>query len=292
MAKRPSCSPVRQVQPVFTALLAALWLSSCRPHNGYTLHEGIYYRLLEMGESNRPCLAGDYITANIAYMTLHDSVFFSGVRKFRISAPEFPGAIDHCFLLMKEKDSMQFIIPTGLFFGQTLKIPPPACLKNRPEMKIALRLLEVQTKAEYEKEKDVFLRWIKDFGEHERSLLLEYVRKKKMDATPSASGIYYMVRQKGHGPAVGEGRTVTLHYEGYFLDGQKFDSTKERGEPFRFIFGHEQQLIAGLEKVISQMRAGEKGLAVIPSGEAFGNGSAAVPPFTPVVYEIELTDVR
>lgn len=282
---------MKRTKLVLSVVFASL-LCSCHRHNGYTRHEDIYYRLLEMGENDRPCRAGDYITANIAYLTMSDSMFFSGIRKFRVSAPVSSGAVDHCFLLMKERDSMRFIIPTDVFFGQTLGIAVPPYLKNRPEMKIALRLLEIQTEKEYEKEKEVFLRWIKDFGEHEQSLLEDYVRKAKIKVAPSANGIYYVMQRKGNGIAVREGRTVTLHYEGYFLDGRKFDSTREREEPFQFVFGHEQQLIAGLEKIIAQMRAGEKGLAVIPSGEAFGNSGITIPPFTPVVYEIELTDVR
>jgi FKBP-type peptidyl-prolyl cis-trans isomerase len=54
-------------------------------------------------------------------------------------------------------------------------------------------------------------------------------------------------------------------------------------------------VIRGLETVIGKMREGEKAVAVIPSGEAFGRDgslSGIVPPFTPVVFKIELINVK
>lgn len=162
-------------------------------------------------------------------------------------------------------------------------------------MKIAVYLSVIQTEDEYQKEKEIFLRWLNDFNEHEKALMQDYLRSAEIDAPPIEDGIYYMRQQAGTGAKVHAGKTVTVQYEGYFLDGRKFDSTVEQGEPFQFVFGQENQVIDGLAKVISQMRAGENGTAIIASGEAFGhNGSATgvIPPFTTVVYRIEILEVR
>jgi FKBP-type peptidyl-prolyl cis-trans isomerase len=86
-----------------------------------------------------------------------------------------------------------------------------------------------------------------------------------------------------------------IHYEGYFLNGKFFDSTHRRNEPLQFVYGHQWQVIGGMEKAIGKMHQGDKALVIIPSELAFGaDGSVGgiVPPFTPVVFEIELINVK
>jgi FKBP-type peptidyl-prolyl cis-trans isomerase len=108
-------------------------------------------------------------------------------------------------------------------------------------------------------------------------------------------GIYYIVQRTGNGPAVTIGDTVVIHYEGHFLNGKYFDSTRRRNDPLQFVYGHQLQVIGGLEKAIGKMCEGDKALVIIPSEQAFGaDGSVEgiVPPFTPVVFEIELINVK
>jgi FKBP-type peptidyl-prolyl cis-trans isomerase len=271
-------------------------LSACHDqHSGFTRYEGIYYQILKFGDTDKFCKAGHYVTTDIAYMNMNDSVFFSGVRKFRVNQPDFPGSVNYCFLTMKEHDSAVFIIPTDDFFQKTLKTSVPNYLHGEKEMKIAVFLSVIQTEEEYQKEKAIFLRWLSDFNEHEKALMQNYLRNAEIDVPPIDDGVYYMLQQNGTGAQVETGKTVTVQYEGYFLDGRKFDSTIEQGEPFQFVFGQEGQVIDGLAKVISQMRAGEQGTAVIASGEAFGHSGSStgvVPPFSTVVYRIEILDVR
>ena len=112
---------------------------------------------------------------------------------------------------------------------------------------------------------------------------------------PMEDGIYYIVQQTGNGPSVAIGDTVVVHYEGHFLNGQFFDSTRQREDPLQFVYGQQWQVIGGVEKAIGKMSEGDKALVIIPSGEAFGaEGSVQgiVPPFTPVVFEVELISVK
>ena len=272
-------------------------LSSCKdPYPGYSkADEGIYYKLSAIGEQNKCCKYGDYVTANIAYLTMSDSVFFTGVRKFKLSEPDFPGSVDKCFTLICEHDSAQFIISGSDFFEKTLESAVPDYLNGDGKMKLSVKLLDVQTADEYAREKEAFLHWVEDLGEYEKVLLKQYIREAKIDIPPTEDGIYYIVKQTGSGPTVAAGDTVTIHYEGHFLNGKFFDSTRRRNDPFKFVYGQQWQVIGGLEKAIGKMREGDKALAVIPSEQAFGvDGSSGgiVPPFTPVVFEVELISVR
>jgi FKBP-type peptidyl-prolyl cis-trans isomerase len=163
------------------------------------------------------------------------------------------------------------------------------------KMKVSIRLLEVQTTEEYEREKEAFLHWVEDLGEYEKVLLKQYISDAKIEIPPMEDGIYYIVQQTGSGSAVAVGDTVSIHYEGYFLNGRYFDSTHRRNDPLQFVYGHQMQVIGGLEKAIGKMNEGDKALVIIPSELAFGaDGSVEgiVPPFTPVVFEIELISVK
>lgn len=284
--------------PLAASLLFSTLFSCKDPYPGYTqADEGIYYKLLMVGEQTQCCQFGDYVTAGIEYITMNDSVFFSGIRKFQVSKPNFPGSIDQCFTLMCEHDSAQFIISALGFFEKTLESVVPDYLTADGMMKISVNLMDIQTPEEYEREKEAFLHWIEDLGEYEKVLLKQYISDAKIEVPSMEDGIYYIVQQTGNSanPVVATGDTVTVHYEGYFLNGKFFDSTRQRNEPLQFVYGQQWQVIGGLEKAIGKMHEGDRALVIIPSEQAFGpDGSAQgiVPPFTPVVFEIELMTVR
>ncbi|MDR1171875.1 MAG: FKBP-type peptidyl-prolyl cis-trans isomerase [Bacteroidales bacterium] len=287
------------VLPFIFYLLSAALLFSCKdPYPGYTkADEGIYYKLLMVGEQDQCCHFGYYVTANIAYVTMDDSIFFSGIRKFKVSKPDFPGSIDKCFTLMCEHDSAQFIISALDFFEKTLENTVPDYLSADGKMKVSINLMDIQTPEEYEREKEAFLHWIEDLGEYEKVLLKQYIRDSEIEIPPMEDGIYYIVQQTGNNdsPVVATGDTVVIHYEGHFLNGKFFDSTRRRNDPLQFVYGQQWQVIGGLEKAIGKMHEGDKALVIIPSEQAFGaDGSVEgiVPPFTPVVFEIELISVK
>ena len=72
------------------------------------------------------------------------------------------------------------------------------------------------------------------------------------------------------------------------------DSNYEN-QPFEYVIGAEEQLIEGLENGVKKMREGEKAKFIIPSHLAFGSSGSStglVPPFTTVIYEVELLKVQ
>ncbi len=293
----PKRIPRVEILEMVILFLLCIIAPSCKNYYpGYSkADEGIYYKLLAIGEQEKCCSYGDYVTANITYATMNDSVFFTGVRKFKVTKPDFPGSIDKCFTMICEHDSAQFIVSASVFFEKTLENAVPDYLAVEGKMKIAVNLLNIQTPEEFAQEKEAFLHWVEDLGEYERVLLKQYIRKAKIEVPPTEDGIYYVVQQTGTGPAVKQGDTVTIHYEGHFLNGKFFDSTHNRDEPFQFVYGQQWQVIGGLEKAIGKMHEGDKALVVIPSEQAFGSeGSSAgiIPPFTPVVFEVELLSVK
>jgi len=279
--------------------IAALMLFSCgdqTPYPGYSKAEGgFYYNLQTLGNSDRPVQAGDYITADISYHTMKDSTFFEGRRTVKVSKPSYPGSVDACFLMLSKGEKASFIIPARPFFKKTLETTLPAFLGANDSMKIQVDLLDVQSQKEFRRQKEAFLNWIEDFGEYERVLLQQFIEQQEIDAEPTSSGLYHIVLEAGDGPGVEQGDTVVVHYEGKFLNGRFFDSSKQRKRPFEFVYGHEMQVIQGIEEVIGKMQEGEQALAILPSDMAFGktgSSTGIVPPYTSVVYKVSLLEVR
>jgi len=283
------------MKSVFLLLLSVIILTSCNTFTKYKgfskTDTGIYYKLNKITEHNKKPEPTDYITVNVSYLTDYDSVFLKGQRTFQLTESEFEGSIDECFLMMYEGDSTTFIIDAYDFFTKTLKTKPPHFFKKGDDLKVALRLDEIRTQEQYDKDKADFLKWIEDFGEYEKTVLKRFISEEKIDVEPMENGMYYISIFEGTGKPVEDGDLVTVNYEGRFLNGKFFDSTIKRKQPFEFVYGSEMQVIPGMEKAIGRMREGERALIILPSELAWGekgSSTGIIPPFTSVIYEIEL----
>ena len=284
---------------IYFLFLIVILITSCNEKSnypGYTKHkEGFYYKLIKIGDDGAKCAYNDFVTANIVYTTMKDSIIFRGRRKFQISNPDFTGSVDKCITLMGKDDSASFIISADNFFRKTLSSDLPSYLKLTDKMKVDLSILEIQTPGEYAHEKEAFLKWVDDFGEYEKTIIKQYLQESKLKSRPLANGMYYFPLKKGNAKTVNIGDTVVVHYEGRFLNGKFFDSTRQRNEPFQFVYGQQWQVIKGMEDAIGLMHEGEKALFIMPSDVAFGeNGSSTgiIPPFTSLIYEVELVSVN
>lgn len=97
----------------------------------------------------------------------------------------------------------------------------------------------------------------------------------------------------GTGAEVKSGDTVDVHYTGTFMDGRKFDSSLDRGQPFSFTVGA-GNVIQGWDLGLVGMKVGGKRQLIIPSDLAYGAGGApgAIPPNTPLAFEIQLIAIK
>jgi len=98
--------------------------------------------------------------------------------------------------------------------------------------------------------------------------------------------------QEGTGRPAESGDTVSVHYTGTLLDGTKFDSSLDRGEPFSFVLGT-GWVIAGWEQGVLGMRVGEKRELVLSPELAYGDRGSGeiIPPNATLIFEIELLEI-
>lgn len=285
---------------VLFALLVLVILFACSKKSnrfpGFSITDsGIHYKLVSLGDGASKATTSDFVTVNISYRTINDSLFFQGLRKFQLTAPRFEGSIDECFLILTLGDSATFYLSADTFFTRTLETSLPRFIKSGDFLRVDIKMIDIQNENQYQQEKEAFLHWIDDFGDYEKVLLKQYMEGEKLSIEPTSSGLYYIPVTHTQGKSVAIGDTVTVHYEGRFFNGKYFDSTKKRNEPFQFVYGHKWQVIDGLEEAIGMMKEGEKALFIIPSKLAFGeqgSSTGIIPPFTSVIFEVELIEVK
>ncbi|HUW93379.1 MAG TPA: FKBP-type peptidyl-prolyl cis-trans isomerase [Bacteroidales bacterium] len=113
--------------------------------------------------------------------------------------------------------------------------------------------------------------------------------KAREGVTETASGLQYEVITLGTGAKPGAEQTVKVHYTGTLLDGTKFDSSVDRGEPAEFALN---QVIKGWQEAIQLMPVGSKFKFCIPYELAYGESSTGpIPPYSTLVFEVELLEI-
>lgn len=112
-------------------------------------------------------------------------------------------------------------------------------------------------------------------------------------AIKTASGLIYIVTRKGTGRRPKKGETVIVHYTGTLTDGTKFDSSRDRGQPFSFPLGA-GRVIKGWDEGIARMRVGEQAILIIPSSLGYGTRGAGglIPPGAKLIFVVELVDIK
>ena len=113
-----------------------------------------------------------------------------------------------------------------------------------------------------------------------------------MTTTTSASGLIIEDLVEGTGATATAGQTVSVHYTGWLTDGTKFDSSKDRDDPFDFPLGG-RRVIAGWDEGVQGMKVGGTRKLTIPPELGYGSRGAGgvIPPNATLVFEVELLDI-
>jgi peptidylprolyl isomerase len=108
------------------------------------------------------------------------------------------------------------------------------------------------------------------------------------DTLTTASGLKYIVVAAGRGAQPEQGNVVTVHYSGFLSDGTLFDSSIERGQPFRFVLG-QGQVISGWDEGISLMQPNARYRFIIPPSLGYGfRAVGPIPENSTLIFDVEL----
>ena len=111
--------------------------------------------------------------------------------------------------------------------------------------------------------------------------------------TKTPSGLQYEDTVEGTGPSPAAGQTVKVHYTGTLTDGTKFDSSRDRGQPFSFQIGV-GQVIKGWDEGVLSMKVGGRRKLTIPADLGYGARGAGgvIPPNATLIFDVELLGVE
>jgi FKBP-type peptidyl-prolyl cis-trans isomerase len=111
------------------------------------------------------------------------------------------------------------------------------------------------------------------------------------------SGVQYEDHVVGSGETPNKGQMVTVHYTGWLdengVKGTKFDSSRDRGQPFTFKLGV-QQVISGWDQGVATMQVGGQRTLIIPAEHGYGQRGAGglIPPGATLIFDVELLGVK
>jgi FKBP-type peptidyl-prolyl cis-trans isomerase FkpA len=289
---------------ISSALLVGLFSCNKSEFEGYTRAEnGLHYKFFTHDESGVTPTEGDGVSFKYVFrLRSNDSIFVSsadrsqdgsGVTSFVLPKSSFVGSIEDAMMMMAKNDSASFIVSADSFFLKTNKgqsLPP--FVKPNEKIQVDIKMVDFKAKKELEENQKKQEAEMEALAAQEKPKMDAYLEENKITTAPTASGIVFIETQKGKGGAhPGSTDLVTVHYTGTLLDGTKFDSSLDRGEPAAFPLN---QVIPGWTEAIQLMTKGSKAKIIIPSNLGYGPRGAGgqIPPFSTLIFDVELIDFK
>ncbi|QEC54084.1 peptidylprolyl isomerase [Anseongella ginsenosidimutans] len=270
-----------------------------------TTDDGLSYKI-HTKNNGKEINEGDYVKFHLVYKTENDSVLQSSYDRGTpfealIDSMSFQGAptfeyLYHALKMMTLKDSATFHMKSDSLFSTDTtftpgmaKPPRPPFIRPGSNVTMVVKVEEVKTKEEIEQE-------LKEKRDKQTGLeadtINQYIEEHDLEVKKTPAGIQYHISNETDGPRPTSGDTVVVHYTGTLLDGTKFDSSYDRGEPISFALV-KGAVIDGWYEGIPLFRKGEKGILIIPSAYGYGEfGSGPIPSNSPLVFEVELVDIK
>jgi len=254
------------------------------------------YKFFVKNESSKSTQKNEILVLHMSYKTEKDSVLFDtkelNGQPFRMKyygPSKNGGTIDDAFSLMHEGDSAQFIVDAEKFYIETKKTEVPSFIKKGSKLIFNIKLIEIFSYKKYIED----LKKNNSQSPNEENILLNsYLTNANINVKPTESGLYYIENQKGNGKKVKNKSKVIINYTASFVNGEVFDSSLERNEPFEFECG-KNEVIEGLEEGIMLMTEKGKATLIIPSKLAYGNQQyKVVPPYSTLIFEVELIKIK
>ena len=254
---------------------------------------GVEVSYLSEGEGPAPA-SGDIITINMTYKDSKGNLLFDTEDNggpapllFDTSRWQQAGLLYEAFKVVKVGDSITFDIPAANLFETTFRGQVPDSIDASSNISFVVGVVATQSAADYTRKQDEAQLAI------DVEIIDAYLSENNIEAITTESGLRYVITQEGQGSNPIAGNDVSVHYNGTLLDGTKFDSSYDRGQPFSFSLG-KGRVIKGWDEGIALLNKGAKATLYIPSTLAYGSRGSGptIGPNTVLKFDVELIDFR
>lgn len=298
-------------------LAAAVGLAATACKNFEKGEGGLEYKYLKQGDGEK-AKEGDILAFNFVVSTDRDSTLANsydmGLPQVQPVMPDsllqnaYPGDPNTILRMLGEGDSAIFRINLDTMAARTGQ-PKPEFADKYIQYTIKVEKLfrkgNLTDSALYAQVNEYFETEIEKIKNAEAGKIEGYVKKNKLEPKKTASGLQYVITKEGTGPVPAVGDTVVLNYTGALTTGKIFDTNDAEKakkneihnpmrtyEPIRVAVGKDP-VIAGWTEALQLLNKGTKATLLIPSAIGYGERGSmgAIPPYAPLVFEVEVLDI-
>ena len=295
-----------------TLLIAGLaLLTAFGCNNSYkTTDSGLHYKFEKSNPGAPQVQEGDVLVGEMTVKLDTIEIFTNRGHADRIlrATPSFDGDLYEGLLMMHIGDVATFYIDADDMakYLEPRQMHPDYKPGTGMKLYYTVNLQDIVSNEDILAEQNNWRNAMEQRRTSEPEAIAAYIKDNHITATPDADGLYIVVKKKGNGPKVQAGSTVAINYTGRLLDGTIFDSSVESDaiqgglqqsgrtyEPLTHTVG-KMSLIPGWERGVMGQPAGTRLQLVVPSALAYGPQGAGelIPPYTPLVFDLEIVSVK
>jgi FKBP-type peptidyl-prolyl cis-trans isomerase FkpA len=209
--------------------------------------------------------------------------------------------------MVSKGDSLVVSMPVTKFFADLVKAPVPMGVDSTLTLMYRIRIDEIMSREDFMTyQEELMARLGEEQLGKDIAIIDQYLTDNNIDAVKAESGLRYVITQPGTGENAKSGQTVSVHYSGYLLDGQYFDSSvqsiaEENGlyNPMRQYVPYEVTIdqtgvIQGWHEALKYLNSGAKATFYIPSTLAYGpqQRSEVIKENSILVFDLEVVEVK
>lgn len=274
-------------------MLAVATLAACDQNRVSVSETGLKYQFFNRDDAGRKPKEGEVMTYHFVLQNFKDSTLIDTQKmgqpmKRPLQLPPFKGSFEEGLAMMAKGDSATFMVSADSLIAVGALQPMPELFPKGSDLKITVKMLEIQTMAEFQKGMEAAR--AQQQGTDDKTITA-YLAKNNLKAQKTESGVYVVTTRPGTGPGVTPGDSVRVLYTGKLLNGKTFDQNLTSGLSYPAGQGF---LIPGWEEGVLQMKQGEKATVIVPSHLGYGEQGSpgAIPPNSILVFDLELVNVK
>ncbi|MFO0322904.1 MAG: FKBP-type peptidyl-prolyl cis-trans isomerase [Bacteroidota bacterium] len=264
-------------------------------NQGYSKDKnGNYFKLLTIGDGEIFPTDEYILKIKAELKTQRDSIFFTSDHQHNdliidLRNPFIKDNYNIYFSKLVVGDSASFLIPPKLFFKSFFNTNVPNFCIMDSIIKFNFKLNAILSQEEY---RSLLNEKLEDKELQELRMIDNFLKHNYPKVKPNKDGVYVLEKKSTSFQKVKHGNRITVNYQGFFLDGKLLDAHPQQIE---FNYGLPDQFVNGLNIFIGSLKKGEFSKIIVPSRLAFGelgNSNQLVKPYTPLVYNIKVIDIK